>query len=257
MADKDHPVDAMSRRRFLKSSAAAGAGLGLGSAGLLAPAWAQQPVTIGFAGWAFEPQVVEASVKRFMAENPGIRVNYTPLDLQLYPEKMVALFNAGTQPDAFYVRDTHLGAWVEAGWLQPIDGLPGLEHGISSNEAFLLEKFPERMLIVGGGYVALEFANIFHGLGAKTRIVHRGEQVLRIEADAQARLAASLEHLGELLEAAPDRRTLAGRELEQETDLCGAWDRAGPRSIGRRCPWGSGRGGAPLCGWSATLSSRP
>jgi ABC-type glycerol-3-phosphate transport system substrate-binding protein len=126
MADQDHPVDAKSRRRFLKSSAAAGVGLGLGASGLVAPAWAQQVTTIGFAGWAFEPQVVEGSVKRFMAENPTIRVNYTPLDLQLYPEKMVALFNAGTQPDAFYVRDTHLGAWVEAGWLQPIDGLPKL-----------------------------------------------------------------------------------------------------------------------------------
>ena len=40
---------------------------------------------------------------------------------------MVALFNARTQADAFYVRDTNLGAWVEAGWLQPIDGMPKLE----------------------------------------------------------------------------------------------------------------------------------
>ena len=45
--------------------------------------------------------------------------------------------------------------------------LPGFELGITSNEAFLLEKFPRRVLIVGGGYVALEFANIFHGLGAE------------------------------------------------------------------------------------------
>ena len=58
-------------------------------------------------------------------------------------------------------------------------GLPGVELGITSNEAFLLEKFPRRMLIVGGGYVALEFANIFHGLGAETRIVHRGDRMLR------------------------------------------------------------------------------
>jgi len=59
------------------------------------------------------------------------------------------------------------------------DGLPGMELGITSNEAFLLEKFPERVLIVGGGYVALEFANIFHGLGAKTRVLHRGDKLLR------------------------------------------------------------------------------
>ena len=42
-----------------------------------------------------------------------------------------------------------------------------MELGITSNEAFLLEKLPRRILIVGGGYVALEFANIFHGLGAR------------------------------------------------------------------------------------------
>src|SRR5947207_2551298 len=121
--DTSHPV---SRRDFLRTSTCAGMGLGLGSAGLLRSAQAQTVTTIAFQGWAFEPQVVEASVKRFMAENPDIKVVYTPLDLQLYPEKMVALFNAGTQGDAFYVRDTHLGAWVEAGWMQPIDGMPKL-----------------------------------------------------------------------------------------------------------------------------------
>ncbi|HTE91713.1 MAG TPA: sugar ABC transporter substrate-binding protein [Terriglobales bacterium] len=126
MTSKDDSPPVMSRRNFLKTSTFAGVGLGLGTAGLLSSALAQATTTISFQGWAFEPQVVEASVKRFMAENPDIRVNYTPLDLQLYAEKMVALFNAGTQGDAFYVRDTHLGAWVEAGWLQPIDGLPKL-----------------------------------------------------------------------------------------------------------------------------------
>ena len=59
------------------------------------------------------------------------------------------------------------------------EGLPGLELGITSNEAFLLEEFPKRVLIVGGGYVALEFANIFHGLGARVRILHRGDKLLR------------------------------------------------------------------------------
>src|SRR5262245_4781328 len=80
---------------------------------------------------------------------------------------------------------------------QLLDGLPGLEHGITSNEAFLLEKFPQRMLIVGGGYVALEFANIFHGLGAKTRIVHRGDRMLRgFDDDLRAHLHIETERLG-------------------------------------------------------------
>ena len=123
MANNDDAFRAMSRREFLRTSTLAGMGLGLGASGLLGSAQAQAQVTIGFQGWAFEPQVVEASVKRFMAENPDIKVIYTPLDLQLYPEKMVALFNAGTQGDAFYIRDTHLGAWVEAGWVHALFGL--------------------------------------------------------------------------------------------------------------------------------------
>lgn len=98
----------ISRRTLLKNSALAGAGLGLAHAGLVRPALAAETVT--FAGWAFEPQVVEANVKRFMEQNPDVQVEYTPLDLQLYNEKMVALFNAGAEPDAFYVRDINLGA---------------------------------------------------------------------------------------------------------------------------------------------------
>ncbi len=50
---------------------------------------------------------------------------------------------------------------------------------ITSNEAFHLEKLPERILIAGGGYIALEFAHIFHGLGSKVSLVYRGEKVLR------------------------------------------------------------------------------
>jgi multiple sugar transport system substrate-binding protein len=116
----------ISRRRLLKTSALFGAGIGLSSPALLRTARAADtPVT--FAGWAFEPQVVEANVKIFAQQNPDVKVSYTPLDLQLYNEKMVALFNAKAQADAFYVRDTNLGAWVEAGWLQPIDGLPKLD----------------------------------------------------------------------------------------------------------------------------------
>jgi multiple sugar transport system substrate-binding protein len=116
----------LSRRQFLKTSALAGVGLGVAGPALVRPAGAQQ-ASVTFAGWAFEPQVVEANLKRFSDQNPDLKVVYTPLDLQLYNEKMVALFNAGSQPDAFYVRDINMGAWVEAGWLQPIDGLPGLD----------------------------------------------------------------------------------------------------------------------------------
>ena len=58
-------------------------------------------------------------------------------------------------------------------------GAPGAEHCITSNEAFYLEKFPRRVVIAGGGYIAVEFAHIFHGLGADVTLLYRGEKILR------------------------------------------------------------------------------
>ena len=57
--------------------------------------------------------------------------------------------------------------------------LPGTEHAITSNEAFELEELPASILIVGGGYIAVEFAGIFDGLGVETTLVYRGEKILR------------------------------------------------------------------------------
>ncbi|HEY5048500.1 MAG TPA: glutathione-disulfide reductase [Rhizomicrobium sp.] len=56
---------------------------------------------------------------------------------------------------------------------------PGAELCITSNEAFYLEKFPRRVVIAGGGYIAVEFAHIFHGLGADVTLVYRGSKILR------------------------------------------------------------------------------
>jgi glutathione reductase (NADPH) len=57
--------------------------------------------------------------------------------------------------------------------------IPGSELCITSDEAFHLEKLPKRILIAGGGYIALEFAHIFHGLGSHVSLLYRGEKVLR------------------------------------------------------------------------------
>ncbi|MBL4647054.1 MAG: glutathione-disulfide reductase [Hyphomicrobiales bacterium] len=57
--------------------------------------------------------------------------------------------------------------------------IEGVEHTISSNEAFHLEELPEKIVIAGGGYIALEFACIFAGLGVKTSVLYRGPKVLR------------------------------------------------------------------------------
>lgn len=64
------------------------------------------------------------------------------------------------------------------GWPQ-IPDIPGREYAITSNEAFFLEQLPKRILVVGGGYIAVEFAGIFNGLGAETRLLYRGDLFLR------------------------------------------------------------------------------
>ncbi|SEI19213.1 glutathione-disulfide reductase [Pseudomonas asplenii] len=64
------------------------------------------------------------------------------------------------------------------GWPQ-IPEIAGHEHAISSNEAFFLKELPKRILVVGGGYIAVEFAGIFNGLGADTQLLYRGDLFLR------------------------------------------------------------------------------
>jgi glutathione reductase (NADPH) len=66
------------------------------------------------------------------------------------------------------------GAWPHLG-----PKIPGLEHAISSNEAFHLPELPKRILVQGGGYIAVEFACIFAGLGSEVTLVYRGENILR------------------------------------------------------------------------------
>ncbi len=89
--------------------------------------------------------------------------------------------------DAHTVRLLASGAHVRAETIliatgaTPYHGaqIAGLEHVISSNEAFHLKQLPKRILIQGGGYIAVEFAGIFAGLGSQVTLVYRGENILR------------------------------------------------------------------------------
>jgi glutathione reductase (NADPH) len=75
--------------------------------------------------------------------------------------------------------------------------IPGLEHAISSNEAFHLPALPRRVLIQGGGYIAVEFAGIFAGLGAEVTLVYRGINILRgFDDDVRTHLRAEMEQRG-------------------------------------------------------------
>ena len=79
----------------------------------------------------------------------------------------------------------------------PHAALPGHEHCIFSNEAFDLPKLPKSITIAGGGYIAVEFANIFHGLGVDTTLIYRGKEILqRFDMDLRSRLHEEMETKG-------------------------------------------------------------
>jgi glutathione reductase (NADPH) len=75
--------------------------------------------------------------------------------------------------------------------------IPGIEHVISSNEVFQLDALPRRILIQGGGYIALEFACIFSGLGSDVTLVYRGDNILRgFDDDVRAHVRGEMEKEG-------------------------------------------------------------
>jgi len=75
--------------------------------------------------------------------------------------------------------------------------IKGAQYAITSNEAFHLERLPERAIVVGGGYIALEFAHVFHGLGVHTTLVHRGQMVLRgFDDDVRGHVQAEMKRSG-------------------------------------------------------------
>jgi glutathione reductase (NADPH) len=75
--------------------------------------------------------------------------------------------------------------------------IPGIEHVISSNEAFHLKELPRRVVIQGGGYIALEFACIFAGFGCDVTVVYRGDNILRgFDEDVRAHVRSEMEMAG-------------------------------------------------------------
>ena len=86
---------------------------------------------------------------------------------------------------------------VATGGTPFVPQLPGIEHAITSNEVFDLPQLPKRVLIVGGGYIAVEFAGILNGLGAHVTLCYRGEQVLRgFDDDVRAHLHQEMSKKG-------------------------------------------------------------
>jgi glutathione reductase (NADPH) len=112
------------------------------------------------------------------------------------------------------------------GWPQ-VPAIAGREHAITSNEVFFLDRLPRRALMVGGGYIAVEFASIFNGLGVETTLAYRGVHLLRcFDADLGTHLAAEMAKKGVRirLEAnpvriEPDRTVVFADGTREQYDL--------------------------------------
>ena len=120
------------------------------------------------------------------------------------------LANAGVQLIAGHARlvDAHTVAVGErhysaahiaiaTGGKPSLPELPGIKLAITSDQAFFLPELPRRVAVVGGGYIAVEFASIFHGLGAQTSLIYRGTRLLRhFDADLGTALAERMTQNG-------------------------------------------------------------
>ncbi len=87
-----------------------------------------------------------------------------------------------TGPNSVRIEGRELDAriiLIATGARPQLPSVPGIEHAITSNEAFHLEQLPARILIAGGGYIANEFAGIFHQFACKVTLVNRGDVILR------------------------------------------------------------------------------
>ena len=130
------------------------------------------------------------------------------------------------------------------GWPH-IPDFEGSEYAVSSNEIFDLDSFPQRLVIVGGGYIAVEFAGIFNGLGAQTTQLYRGPLFLRgFDADIRAHAAQEIRKRGVDLRfevnvqtITPDGESLKvrltdGSELQADAVLCATGRKANLEDLG-------------------------
>ncbi len=120
----------LNRRQVLKL---AGLGIALPTASSLLSACSNDKSGAGsgdgsvkFEGWDYEAALVQKNLDRFTQLN-NIKINYTPITSAQYVQKVVVEFTGGGGLDALYVYDDSLAGWVEGDYLQPLDGLPGVD----------------------------------------------------------------------------------------------------------------------------------
>jgi len=131
------------------------------------------------------------------------------------------------------------------GWPALPDSVEGIEHAVSSNEMFTLERQPRRLLVVGGGYIAVEFAGVFRGLGSDVTVLLRGPEILRgFDGDIRRSVHAGMVKRGievacgdtvaaiERQDGSLRAATRNGRHIEADTILFATGRRPNSRGMG-------------------------
>ncbi len=111
--------------------------------------------------------------------------------------------------------------WVAVGAQRVMADMPGVEDGITSDEAIHLETVPKGVVVVGGGYIAVEFAGIFNGLGVETMQLYRGPLFMRgFDDDLRELLAEEMEKKGVDLRMNSDIASIEKKDGELHLTLC-------------------------------------
>lgn len=134
---------------------------------------------------------------------------------------------------------------IASGGQPSLPPICGIEHALTSDSIFDVEPFPRRLAVIGGGYIACEFASIFNGLGSSVDLLCRGSQILRgFDEDVRARLATEMRSRGvnlqtevtaEVVEKTAQGLTLHlcdGMRLECDAVLCAVGRRARTEGLG-------------------------
>lgn len=172
-------------------------------------------------GWEGEPwrlnwSRLKANRRAEIGRLNGVYANLlTGAGVQLLPARARLAGPQQVQVDGRMLRARHI--LIATGGTPSVPPIAGAELVATSDAMFDLEPFPKRLLVVGGGYIACEFASIFNGLGAQVTQLYRGEQILRgFDDDVRHFVAAEMRKAGVDLRLGVDvaavRRVAGGRE---------------------------------------------
>jgi glutathione reductase (NADPH) len=126
------------------------------------------------------PALIAAKDNEISRLEAAYRTTLQKFKVEIFPERVLLLSTNEVRLAASGRTASAKTILVATGGHPNIDRkLPGGEHVITSNEVFHLKELPRRIVIAGGGYIAVEFASIFNGLGSDVTLIYRGDKILR------------------------------------------------------------------------------